>query len=339
MKRPIEILLVEDNPGDADLLRCVLEEKGGERFRLTCETRLKRALYRLKKRDRFDVLLLDLNLPDSSGLRTVERAAASAPWMPIVVLSSWKDEEWAVRALQGGAQDYLVKGQVTVGLLSRTIPYAIERHRVLDELKKLNGRMEQLIHLDPLTGMLNRRGLARAIRVESRRIRRGGGALFSVLVDIDDFKRVNDCFGHAVGDVVLKKIAGRILSSLRATDIAARVGGDEFLLLVPEGKMRDAERVADRVCLAIAETRIETPQGALRITASLGVSAISKDNPTIDEMLVCTHDPLMDGKCSGKNRVRCSLGAGRKSPVIVESRRTSAVSSTRGESHDPRTTW
>ncbi len=140
----IRILLVEDNSGDVRLLRVYLADAGASRFELTHAEALTEALARLKGAA-FDVVLLDLSLPDSSGLETVERVRAAAPTLPIVVLSGLDDEETAVEAVKHGAQDYLVKGRIDSALLIRAMRYAIERMRIVIELERVNEFKNQLL--------------------------------------------------------------------------------------------------------------------------------------------------------------------------------------------------
>ena len=136
-----KVLLIEDDPEDALLLREMLAEGGGTRFDLECTDKLQTGLERLS-RGKTDVLLLDLSLPDSIGLETVHKVHAHATGVPIVVLTGLNDEALAIKAVRQGAQDYLVKGQVDGNLLVRSIRYAIERHRLLIELE--TARQEQL---------------------------------------------------------------------------------------------------------------------------------------------------------------------------------------------------
>ncbi len=139
--RPISILLVEDSPNDVSLFREMLADSDSARFELSHCNTLKCALALLGK-ENFDIILLDLALPDSIGLDTVIRTLAAAPKIPIVVMSGLGDEELAARALHEGAQDYLVKGQVDSNLLIRAIRYAIERKRTEEALRKAHDRLE-----------------------------------------------------------------------------------------------------------------------------------------------------------------------------------------------------
>ncbi|HEX2208572.1 MAG TPA: hybrid sensor histidine kinase/response regulator [Longimicrobium sp.] len=132
MDRHVRILLVEDNPGDARLLRVSLEEAESLRFGLVHAPRLSEALERVRE-GTFDVVLLDLSLPDARGMETVRRMLQAAPAVPIIVLTGLTDETVAVQAVQAGAQDYLVKGTVDGGTLARAIRYAMERKRLETE--------------------------------------------------------------------------------------------------------------------------------------------------------------------------------------------------------------
>lgn len=140
----VKVLLVEDNPGDALLVRMLLEEVGGDTFVLLHAERLDEAIGLLTGED-FDVVLLDLSLPDSHGLETIVRARAAARRVPMVVLSGLDDEERALQALQSGAEDYLVKGQGDASLMARSIRYAIERKKVEDGLRQSEERFRRLV--------------------------------------------------------------------------------------------------------------------------------------------------------------------------------------------------
>ncbi len=142
--RPINVLLVEDNPGDARLIQEMLKEAAPGAFSLDQAERLDEALARLGK-EPFNVLLLDLGLPDSQGLDTLKAATACAPHLPIIIFTGLADEEVGVKAIERGAQDYLVKGQVDAQILARAIRYAIERERAEEEIRKLNEELEQRV--------------------------------------------------------------------------------------------------------------------------------------------------------------------------------------------------
>ena len=135
MNTPIDILLVEDSPSDADVLQQTLEQAGAGHFRFTWVERLSDALVRLRE-EAFDVLLLDLSLPDSSGPETFRRAQKAAPGLPIVVLTGTKDESVGLAAVREGVQDYLVKGQADGPQIARAIRYAIGRAHAEEQMRQ-----------------------------------------------------------------------------------------------------------------------------------------------------------------------------------------------------------
>src|SRR5580692_1335110 len=166
----IRVLLVEDNPGDARLFTELLRDAGASRLSMVHVDRLAVALDRLN-RDPFDVMLLDLSLPDANGLDTLVRAHAQAPKIPIVVLTGHDDEALAVRAVRAGAQDYLVKGHVDGELLVRSIRYASERGRALEALERREEHYRSLIeHSLDLISILNLDGTIRYVSPSHERV-------------------------------------------------------------------------------------------------------------------------------------------------------------------------
>src|SRR5438128_2631309 len=257
-----------------------------------------------------DFVFLDLRLPDADGLEALDRLRDCVMEIPVVVLTAVSDEELALVALQHGAEDYLVKDSVDQRTLIRSMRYALERHRgvrdlarVSRELQIANTALEKLTLIDPLTELLNRRGLQQALSREIKRLERENIQVLVLLVDVDDFKRVNDSFGHAVGDVALQEIAQRLAACVRGVDYACRIGGDEFLLLLPNADRIEAARIAERARVAIATMVIQHSSGMIRLTASVAAIMLRPDTPSIDELLSRAHQLLRHSKDHGKNRV------------------------------------
>ncbi|MCP4868341.1 MAG: diguanylate cyclase [Proteobacteria bacterium] len=169
-------------------------------------------------------------------------------------------------------------------------------------LRQANDRLEALARFDPLTGLLNRRGLERTLEQESARARREDGTIYALLIDLDDFKRVNEGLGHAVGDVVLKEVARRVREVLRTSDEVGRLGGDEFLVILGCCEASAARAVGERIRLGLAQPMIA--HGAdVRVTASISIAPVSADAVSVEEALIATRRGLRASKSAGKNFV------------------------------------
>jgi two-component system, cell cycle response regulator len=222
--QPISVLVVEDNPADLLLIQEMLAEVSTALFHLETAVRLADGMARLRQKGA-DVVLLDLMLPDSDGLSTLRRIRECAPEVPVVVLTGVIADELAAQAIQGGAQDYLVKGHLDPHELARAIRHALERNRLLNALKEMTLN-------DELTGLYNRRGLMTLGEHQVKIAQRTGQGLMLLYFDVDDLKAINDTFGHQEGDRALQQIARCLQQVFRASDIVARLGGDEFAVLV-----------------------------------------------------------------------------------------------------------
>ena len=160
---------------------------------------------------------------------------------------------------------------------------------------------------DPLTGLANRRSFDEELALEWRRAERVGETLALVLLDIDDFKSINDRFGHQQGDEVLRKVGEVLGAGVRQVDLAARYGGEEFAVIVPETELGDAAKVADRLRRELAKARIALPDGTeLRVTGSFGV-AVKGDLARAEELITAADEALYEAKRGGKNRVAPAL--------------------------------
>ncbi len=169
-------------------------------------------------------------------------------------------------------------------------------------LQRRIAELEELVEHDPLTGLLNRRGLDRVFNQE-RALATYGQPMSAILLDCDDFKSVNDDHGMAAGDAVLREIARRVLECLRPEDHVVRVGGDEFLILLPATPEDQAFAVAERLRLSIASPGVRLRSKCIPVSASFGVVAASDRDLTIEELIVRAHRALSSGKRQGKNRV------------------------------------
>ncbi|MCA9759336.1 MAG: diguanylate cyclase [Candidatus Eisenbacteria bacterium] len=175
-------------------------------------------------------------------------------------------------------------------------------------LRGANRRLRALADHDPLTGLLNRRGLEAALVTEVERIRRQGSRAAAILIDCDDFKQVNESFGHDGGDEVLREVAERIREASREPDRVARLGGDEFMILTPDTRVGEAVLLAQRVGLAVAKEPVALPLGDVQVRISCGVEPIDPNEDALEPLVARTSSTLAQSKRAGKNRVTAGLG-------------------------------
>jgi diguanylate cyclase (GGDEF)-like protein len=287
----LKILLVEDSDVDAHLTQDILAEWSVEQFDVTHVVRLSEAFSHLTQ-TRFDAILLDLSLPDGYGLSTLRQMQAANPTIPIIVLSGFSDQTLAVEAVQSGAQDYLVKGQPE--LLARSIRYAIER-------KRAEERLTYLAQYDQLTGLVNRtlfRDRLIHAMARSKRLQQPMGLM---LLDLDRFKAVNDTMGHDAGDQLLKVVADRLHECVREVDTVARMGGDEFTIIL-EGLSHEDDLVvvARRITQSLsAPFNIQDQQASIGV--SIGITIYPTDDHEIDDLLRHADAAMYRAKQRGGN--------------------------------------
>jgi diguanylate cyclase (GGDEF)-like protein len=280
---PVSILLVEDNPGDARLVREMLEDAGGGYDLTHVETVGAAIEYLLAHEQTPDVVLLDLSLPDESGLETLRRVLAVRHRAGVVVMTGLGDDEVGVAATQEGARDYLVKGQVDYRALRRAIKFGMARHQ-------REGSIESQSLIDDLTGLNNRRGFLTVAEHHLKLARRTGQPIVLIFVDLDRFKQINDTYGHAEGDRALRETAAVLKQSLRASDVVGRIGGDEFVGLAVNAASDEAVRA--RLQFALDRIR-DRPGRPYALTFSVGVLTCPPTGQESMEALLARADELM----------------------------------------------
>lgn len=289
----MRVLLIEDNEDAVHLIRDALTEATAARLDLEHANCLAIGLEHLS-RGGIDVVMLDLSLPDSQGLETIHTVHAHRPEIPIVVLTGIEDDTLAVEAVQAGAQDYLVKGQINGNLLVRAIRYAIERKRAQEQIR-------DLAYHDELTRLPNRRLFLDRLGLALTQARRKRQLLAVMMLDLDGFKIVNDRLGHAKGDLLLQRVGDRLKACIRSGDTVARLGGDEFTILLPElAQADDAARSAHKILDAFTHPFMVDDQ-ELSIGTSVGISLYPADGTDAATLLKNADSAMYRAKKQGGN--------------------------------------
>lgn len=188
-------------------------------------------------------------------------------------------------------------------LMGSWLSTELQRRAMEAELARAHIELASLVRTDPLTELRNRRGMAEALEDLSRRSRHGGTPLSCILVDIDDFKGINDDYGHSSGDRVIRAVADAVRGSLRPTDIASRIGGDEFLAMLPEATTEEAHRVALRIVESVDRLDLVVEGRTVPVTVSVGVAEVPTDARAVTDVIRSTEALLKRSKSEGKNRV------------------------------------
>jgi two-component system, cell cycle response regulator len=253
-----------------------------------------------------ELVIASLSAPGDDALRLVAhcRAHDVTRQLPILLIAGSSDLPRLAKGLDLGANDYLVRPVERNELLARC-GTQIRRKRLQDRLNQSYQRSLSLALTDELTGLYNRRYLfAHLDELVARATGEGVGAAALLLLDVDHFKRVNDVHGHAAGDDALREIAIRATQSVRSADLVARLGGEEFVVVMPETELAVAAAVAERLRAAIEERPFIVPATTtpLRLTASIGVTVIVRGDER-DRALKRADDALYAAKAGGRNRV------------------------------------
>jgi len=289
-----EVLLVEDNLIDAQLIRRLLRRITDAYYRITHVRTLNDAVLSAEELAP-DVILADLNLPDSRGTETVSSLQTSYPDIPLVIVSAWEDEAISLRSVKAGAQDYLVKGHIDGANLHRVIRYAVERKRTELELVRL-------AQFDQLTALPNRTLLRERVDRALRRATRSGSGVATLVLDMDRFKEINDMLGHELGDKLLVEAAQRIRASVRDQDTVARLGGDEFAVIL-EGvsEAKEVLPVIERIMSSIEE--VKTLDGhEVSSSTSIGIAMYPDNGNDLSELLRAADLAMYQAKSTGRGR-------------------------------------
>lgn len=295
------ILTVDD---DQDNLNIVARTLTYEGYKVETAINGEMALEKMKTINP-DLLLLDINMPGISGLEVLARVRQREKYLPVIVVSARSDTDDIVKGLDVGADDYVCKPYAPLELLAR-VRAQLRIHDLTEKLAVANARLQELVDIDDLTGLYNMRSVYQKLENEIARAKRYNRAVAVVMMDMDNFKKVNDAHDHLFGSFVLSEVGRIIRSNMRSMDFGARYGGDEFLIALSETTIDGAKAYCERLRKVIAEHVFAKDGDSMRLTASLGLAACEPSQLTIDARgLVRNADhALYDAKFAGKNCVR-----------------------------------
>lgn len=318
--RPLLALAIDDDPMEVEILSRHLQAVPDLDVQLVHAPDRDTAEALLRERP-VDLIFLDYHLGPESGVDLLESLRRRGDLRPVVVLTGRGDEYAAAGLMSAGADRYLVKGDLGPELAREAIEAALERSRqreaereALRNLERLeyaqrrleerNHELERLSGTDPLTGLANRRQFMQRAEAELARIGRQGGCLALVMMDVDHFKKVNDVHGHLVGDEVLMAIGGALDAHLRCYDVAARLGGEEFALLLPEARPAGTRAVTERCRRAIADIRLPVDRIPDRVTVSAGIAYFPGPGlASLNDLMGAADQALYEAKHRGRDRV------------------------------------
>lgn len=317
----MRILVVEDDADQRDLIRETLLDHFGKETVTTAECGQEALALNLAL---FDVILTDFNLPDVNGMDLLKAILARCD-KPVIVVTGENVRQTALQAIRAGAYDYILKA----GEYLFTIPLIVEKNLEAWKIKQENKRLheqqqqaareisvknqqlkeslqklEQMAATDPLTGLYNRRYFGEVLERSFAESIRYNQDLACIMCDLDGYKKLNDTLGHQFGDKILQVTAKVITWNLRVMDIAARYGGDEFVILLPHASADLATTVGERIHTQFGLQMKAFVPAELPLTISMGISSMQHNKPPNSDLLVALADEaLYEAKHKGKDRM------------------------------------
>jgi len=317
----LKLLIIEDDADQRELLRETLEDHFG---RGTVVAVANKAQAMEQSVEAFDLILCDYNLPDATGIELLQEVRRRCV-TPLILVTGENVGHIAVEAIHKGATDYVVK----LGDYLFTIPLIVEKNLTVAKLMRENEtlrleleeallevrdknvqleaslrRVEEMAATDPLTGLYNRRHFSKVFDQLFAEAQRYKKDLSCAMIDLDGYKQLNDTFGHQIGDQLLV-LAGRVISAnMRRMDVAARYGGDEFVLLLPHATAEEAAEVVNRIRAEYKQASASILKRAQGVTMSVGIGSIERQRPAGADQLVAMADTaLYRAKSAGRDRI------------------------------------
>ena len=304
------ILIVDDVPNNLRLLDEILDEMS---YNTIFANSGKQAVEIVEKHTiQIDLILLDLMMPEMDGIEvcTIIKSNPMCQDIPVIFITADESPQSLLNAFKTGAIDYLKKPLDKAELLLR-VENQLKLNKVYaglrrsnDELLEAYALLQQLATVDPLTGLENRRSLMDFSEVQLKLAQRYKSFFSILLIDLDYFKKINDTYGHLIGDEILKNIAKILKESLRNVDHIGRFGGEEFIVILPNTTLKNAVLVAEKVRDAIANFVHNIEEQNIQTTVSIGIASYNPLDDDVNQIIERADHALYTAKSSGRN---CSI--------------------------------
>ncbi|MDR3575907.1 MAG: diguanylate cyclase [Anaerolineaceae bacterium] len=302
----MQIAIVDDDPVARQILRVSLIRCGNTVIELT-DGLAAWNYFNTEGMVRF--VITDWLMPGMDGLELIRRIrTANFPgYVYVMILSGKENKTDLVKGLEAGADDYLVKPFIFNELKAR-VSIGLRVLNLETDLKQASSLLEEMALHDSLTGLYNRRAIYQHLDAELNRAQREKRPLSLVMLDIDQFKPINDRYGHLTGDKVLKQAAEISRQSVRSYDWVGRWGGDEFFIILPGASSTCATNISERILTSLRSIHEEMPDGSeLTFTASIGIYTYQGEKTELDQLVQFADDALYQAKNSGRGRVVANL--------------------------------
>lgn len=296
--RDARLLVCDDNLENIELLLAVLAQAG---YTNVSSTSASTEVAAMHARHRYDLILLDMQMPGLNGLDVIQalRKVEQSAYVPVIAITA--NPSYKIAALQAGARDFITK-PFDLAEVHQRIHNLLEVRLLYKKVAEQGQIQKQMALHDPLTGLPNRRLLEDRIQTAMQHCRRSQRMMAVFYMDLDGFKAINDEHGHECGDRLLRMVADRLAGVTRQQDTVARIGGDEFIMLLSDlSDMSDVMRPALKV-LDVMALPFNIKGLYLQLTASIGIAAYPLDANSVDDLIVRADHALYDAKRAGKNR-------------------------------------
>ncbi len=296
----MNVLLVDDTPANLDVLWKTLE---ADNYRVYIAKNGEQAI-KMAFQIKPDLILLDIMMPGLDGFETCEQLKLNEETknIPVIFITAKSDHEDIVRGFSLGGVDYVTKPFRQEEVCARVRTH-LRLKKALEEKENLIEKLKISSKTDPLTNLLNRRGVTERIEIEMKRFERNKKCFSIILSDIDHFKNVNDTHGHEAGDQVLIEVGIIIKENCRKQDVASRWGGEEFLVKLPETDLEGGKLLAEKIRKEIELHDFIYQQQKIPVTMSFGISVFTENVKSIEDCIRQADNCLYKAKETGRNKV------------------------------------